>query len=230
MTPYAWGRRLASAATHRLWRGMVWAGSVGTRDSRARRFFTFGEGTLIAFPPGDVFGEEHIALGAGVLIATEVSLSVGMAPGQGLPPGATSPVLRIGDRCCIGRSSHVVAYRSVRIGDDVMMGPRCYITDLNHAYGDPGTPIGVQWPAHDPVEVGPGSWLGAGAVILPGTRLGRNTVVGAGAVVRGQFPDHAVLAGVPAKLVRRYDPATGWQPTLRDLHIDAPEGWRVARR
>ena len=81
MTPYAWGRRLASAATHRLWRGMVWAGSVGTRDSRARRFFAFGEGTLIAFPPGDVFGEEHIALGAGVLIAAEVTLSVGM----GLP-------------------------------------------------------------------------------------------------------------------------------------------------
>lgn len=230
MTLYALARDLAAAATHRLWRGMVWAGSVSTQDRLARRFHTFGPGTLVTFPSGDVFGEEHIALGAGTLIAAEVSLSVGMARGQALPPGATSPVLRIGDRCCIGRSSHVVAYRSVRVGDDVMTGPRCYITDLNHAYGDPDTPIGVQWPAHDPVEIGPGSWLGAGAVILPGTRLGRNTVVGAGAVVRGHYPDHAVLAGVPAKLVRRYDASTGWQPTLRDLNIDAPDGWRVARR
>jgi hypothetical protein len=72
-----------------------------------------------------------------------------------------------------------------------------------------------------------GSWLGAGAVILPGTRLGRNTVVGAGAVVRGDYPDHAVLAGVPAKVVRRYDPAAGWQPELRDLHIEPPDGWTV---
>jgi acetyltransferase-like isoleucine patch superfamily enzyme len=117
----------------------------------------------------------------------------------------------------------------VVIGDDVMTGPSCYVTDQNHVYSDPSTPVGQQWPAEDPVEIGSGSWLGAGAVILPGTRLGRNTVVGAGAVVRGEFPDHAVLAGVPAKLIRRYDPATGWQPELRELHIDPPEGWSVAR-
>ena len=45
-------------------------------------------------------------------IAAHVTLSVGMAPGQPLPPGATSPVLRIGDRCSIGRGSHLVAHRS----------------------------------------------------------------------------------------------------------------------
>jgi serine acetyltransferase len=183
----------------------------------------------MAFPPGDIFGEEHIALGAGTLVAAHVSLSVGMAPGQPLPPGATSPVLQIGDRCSIGRASHLVAHRSVVVGDDVMTGPSCYITDQNHVYADPETPVGQQWPSEDPVEIGAGSWLGAGAVILPGTRLGRNTVVGAGAVVRGDHPDHAVLAGVPAKVVRRYDPATGWQPALRDLQIVAPDGWTVRR-
>ena len=47
-------------------------------------------------------------------------------------------------------------------------------------------------------------------VVLPGTRMGRNTVVAAGAVVRGTFPDHCVLAGVPAKIVRRYVPGSGW--------------------
>ena len=103
-----------------------------------------------------------------------------MAPGQPLPPGATSPVLRIGSRCSIGRASHIVAHRSVVIGDDVMTGPHCYITDQNHVYADPDVPIGQQWPADDPVVIGDGSWLGAGAIVLPGTRLGRNTVVGAG--------------------------------------------------
>lgn len=208
---------------------MVWAGAIGPQDRLARRYHEFGPGALIAFPPGDVFGEEHIAIGAGSLIAADVSMSVGMAAGQALPAGATSPVLRIGARCSIGRGTHLVAHRSVVIGDDVMTGPHCYVTDQNHVYSDPATPVGQQWPAEDPVEIGAGSWLGAGAVILPGTRLGRNTVVGAGAVVRGEFPDHAVLAGVPAKVVRRYDPATGWQPELRDLRIDPPDGGTVAK-
>jgi acetyltransferase-like isoleucine patch superfamily enzyme len=118
-----------------------------------------------------------------------------------------------------------VAHRSVVIGDDVFTGPDCYVTDQNHVYADPDVPIGKQWPTDDPVEIGAGSWLGAGCVILPGTRLGRNTVVAAGSVVRGEFPDHAVLAGAPAKVVRRYEPATGWQPELRDLDSDPPEGW-----
>ena len=225
MTLSARARDVAAAATHRLWHAMVWAGAVGPQDRVAGRFHSMGPGVLIAFPPGDRLGEEHIAIGAGTVIAPEVTLSVGMGRSQPLPPGVTSPVLRIGARCSIGRGTHVVAHRSVVIGDDVMTGPHCYITDQNHVYADPNVPIGQQWPAEDPVEIGAGSWLGAGAIVLPGTRLGRNTVVGAGSVVRGDHPDHAVLVGAPAKAVRHWDPATGWQPPLRDLDIRPPEGW-----
>jgi carbonic anhydrase/acetyltransferase-like protein (isoleucine patch superfamily) len=216
---------VAAGATHRLWRGLQWAGAVGPQDRLARRYHHFGDGTLMAFPPGDVFGEEHIAIGDATLLAAHVSLSVGMAPGQPLPPGATSPVLRIGDRCSIGRASHIVAHASVTIGDDVITGPHCYITDQNHVYADPDVPIGQQWPTDDPVVIGDGSWLGAGAIVLPGTRLGRNTVVGAASVVRGEFPDNAVLVGAPAQVVRRYTPGEGWQPALRDVRIEPPEGW-----
>ena len=216
---------MAAEATHRFWRGLQWAGAVGPQDRLARRYHHFGEGTLMAFPPGDVFGEEHISIGAATLLAAHVSLSVGMAPGQPLPPGATSPVLRIGDRCSIGRASHIVAHRSVHIGDDVITGPHCYITDQNHVYADPDVPIAQQWPSDDPVVVGDGSWLGAGAIVLPGTSLGRNTVVGAASVVRGEFPDNAVLVGAPATVVRSYTPGEGWQPALRDVRIEPPEGW-----
>src|SRR3546814_5834172 len=79
-----------------------------------------GEGALICFPPGDNVGQEHIAIGAATLVAPNVTMSVGMAPGQPLAPGTTSPVLRIGDRCLIGRGSHLVAHRSLAIGDDVI--------------------------------------------------------------------------------------------------------------
>lgn len=75
------------------------------------------------------------------------------------------------------------------------------------------------------MEIGPGCWLGTGAVILPGARLGRNVVVAAGAVVRGDVPDHAVVAGAPARIVRRWQPETGWQPPLRTpAPVPIPDG------
>lgn len=225
MTVQRWAHVVSAPLAHRLWAWMRWAGGIGPQHRLGRQFSSFGDGALICFPPGDNLGQEHIALGAGTLVAPNVTLSVGMAPGQPLPDGFPSPILRVGERCLIGRGSHLVAHRSLVIHDDVITGPDCYITDQNHVYVDPDVPIGRQWPTDDPVEIGAGSWLGAGCVILPGTRLGRNTVVAAGSVVRGEHPDHAVLAGVPAKLVRRYQPDTGWQPELRELAIDAPEGW-----
>ena len=62
------------------------------------------------------------------------------------------------------------------------------------------------------VSIGAGSWLGTGAVILPGSAIGRNVVVAAGAVVRGKVPDRCVVAGIPARVVREYVPGLGWEP------------------
>ncbi|MGH9085502.1 MAG: acyltransferase [Acidimicrobiales bacterium] len=225
MSLQRWAHALSAPIAHRVWAWLRWAGGIGPQHRLGRQFAAFGEGSLICFPPGDNLGQEHISIGAGTLVAPNVTMSVGMAPRQPLPTGASSPVLRIGNRCLIGRGSHLVAHRSVTIGDDVITGPNCYVTDQNHVYADPDTPIGRQWPTEDPVEIGRGSWLGTGAVILPGTRLGRNTVVAAGAVVHGTFPDHVVLAGIPATVVRHYEPGAGWQPELRSVVVDAPPGW-----
>ena len=89
-------------------------------------------------------------------------------------------------------------------------GPYVYITDQNHGYEDPDTPIGSQFPVNRPVSIGAGSWLGAGAIILPGAVIGRNVVVAAGSVVRGAVPDRSVVAGVPARVVREHT-SSGWQ-------------------
>ena len=146
-------------------------------------------------------------MGRDTLVGPHVSISAGMVPGQKM---VTDPVVRIGDRCMIGRGSHIVGHFQVEIGDDVHTGPYVYITDQNHGYEDPDQVVHAQWPSDVPVLIGSGSWLGTGVVILPGTVLGRNVVVGAGAVVRGTFPDHCVIAGVPARVVRRYVPGSGW--------------------
>jgi acetyltransferase-like isoleucine patch superfamily enzyme len=80
--------------------------------------------------------------------------------------------------------------------------------------------VGIITANHDPcdphrhllgkdVVIGRSCWIGMNAVILPGVRLGDHTVVGAGAVVSRSFPEgHCVLAGVPARLVRRFDDGT----------------------
>ena len=84
------------------------------------------------------------------------------------------------------------------------------LTDQNHSYADPDIPIGRQMPMNSAVRIGSGSWLGAGAVVLPGASIGRNVVIAAGSVVRGTVPDHCVVAGVPARVVRSYVPGVGW--------------------
>jgi acetyltransferase-like isoleucine patch superfamily enzyme len=180
---------------------------VTANTPAARRFAAFGPGTEAAFPRGTVFGERWIAIGEKTLIGAFVTMSAGMVPGQDLGP---DPVLRIGDRCVIGRGSHVIAHHSLVIGDDVFTGPYVYITDQNHGYADPDVPIGRQMPRNAAVSIGSGSWLGAGTVVLPGARIGRNVVIAAGSVVRGTIPDHCVAAGVPAKVVREYAPGAGW--------------------
>lgn len=192
---------------------------VGPGDDLARRFGRFGRGSAILAPQGSIYNEHAIEVGEDTLIGPNVCLTAGMAPGQEL---VANPVVRIGDRTLIGRGSHVIGHWSIDIGDDIQTGPYVYITDQNHAYEDPVEPVGRQWPSEAAVSIGSGSWLGTGVVILPGTKLGRNVVVAAGAVVRGEFPDHCVVAGVPARMVRRYTPETGWQPVAREDGMPGP--------
>ncbi|MEU5162120.1 acyltransferase [Streptomyces sp. NPDC020875] len=211
-SPSAWWQGVASRAVHRLWDGVRTAGAVTAERPGRLRFRSIGPGTRLAFPQGTVFGEAWIELGAHCVIAEQVTLTAGMLPGLDLGP---DPIVTIGDGVVLGRGSHIVADGRVTVGRDTYCGPYVYITSTNHSYDDPGTPVGKQWPRSAPVEIGPGCWLGTGAVVLPGARLGRNVVVAAGAVVRGEVPDHTVVAGAPARAVRSWDPVRGWRPPLR---------------
>lgn len=181
---------------------------IGPDDAYARQFHAFGAGAVLLAPQGVIYNERYLALGDGAMIGPNVTLTAGISPAQEM---LTCPVVRIGDRTIIGRGSHIIGHWSIDIGDDVQTGPYVYITDQNHGYEDPDAPVGWQKPHEAAVTIGAGSWLGANAVILPGTTLGRNTVVAAGAVVRGTFPDRVVLGGVPARVLREYDLTEGWR-------------------
>ncbi len=207
-----WRHGLGQRAVHRAWRAAQRAGAVTADSPAGRRFGAFGPGSVLAFPPGAIFGEPWIEVGTDTVVGKHVTMSAGTVPGQDL---GAAPLLRIGDRCVIGRGTHIVAHESILIGDDVYTGPYVYITDQNHGYADPAVPIGRQWPANAAVSIGPGSWLGTGAIVLPGASIGANVVVAAGSVVRGRVPDRCVVAGVPARVIRSYVPGGGWQPSRR---------------
>ncbi len=180
---------------------------VGPEDAYAKRFHYFGAGAALMAPQGVIYNERYLSIGDGTLIGPNVCLSAGISPDQEM---LTSPVVSIGQRCVIGRGSHLVGHWRIELGDEIQTGPYVYITDQNHSYEDPEAPIGWQRPVERAVSIGSGSWLGANVVILPGTHLGRNTTVAAGAVVRGQFPERVVLGGVPARVLRHFDEARGW--------------------
>ncbi|WP_406150896.1 acyltransferase [Streptomyces sp. NBC_01012] len=215
-------RGLMSRAVHRVWAWVQETGAVTAQHPGRLRFGRIGTGTRLAFPQGTVFGEPWIELGDHCIIGEQVTLTAGLMPDLDL--GAET-VLTLGNGVVLGRGSHVIADTTVSIGSDTYCGPYVYITSTNHSYDDPHEPVGKQWPRMEPVEIGPGCWIGTGAVILPGARLGRNVVVAAGAVVRGEVPDRAVVAGAPARVVRSWDAEKGWQPPLRTpAPVPIPDG------
>ena len=214
------GRLLIAEAIRAGW---DWAGAraaIGPEDRRGRRFAHMGPGSCIAFPPGAVFGERYISIGAKTMVGPYVSLAAGFAPGETLP----GVVISIGDRCTIGRGVSIVGRQRIVIEDDVTTAPNIYITDHNHAYNELGIAIGRQWLSEEPVRIGAGSWLGTGVVVLPGADIGRHVAVASNAVVRGVIPDYSVIAGVPARVVRQYVDGEGWQPPLR-REVRTPAWW-----
>lgn len=206
-------RSLAGTATRAGWRQLCGLGAIGPFDAAGRRFGEFGFGSIVCFPAATIMNERHIRIGTGTLICPQVALSAGVFPRQ---PRLAETVLRIGDRCVIGRGSSLIAHTSIVIGNDVWTGPNVYITDQNHGYADVERPIWQQPPPPDrPVVIGDGTWLGYGAVVLPGSRIGRNVVIGANAVVTGEIPDFSVAVGAPARVVKRHVVGEGWQAVGR---------------
>lgn len=192
-------QRALGETIHRGYESAARWAAIGPDTRRGRRFAEFGQGSVICFPPTTIMNERYIAIGAGTMIGQHVALSAGMVPGQ----QCLGTVVRIGDRCLIGRASGIVGHLSIEIGDDVWTGHHVYITDQNHGYERTDLPISRQVQPERPVSIGDGSWLGHGTVVLPGARIGRNVAIGANSVVTGEIPDYSVAAGAPARVIKR---------------------------
>lgn len=126
-----------------------------------------------------------------------------------------NPKLRIGNHVRISSWTHIACTNSVTIGDHVLIGSKVIITDHNHGrFGTDPTPPSFP-PAQRPLEddrfviIGANVWLGDGVVVCPGVTFGEGSVAGANAVVTTDVAPYTLVAGVPARPIRRYDVAQG---------------------
>lgn len=188
--------------------------AIGPKSRRGKKFGKFGAGSIILFPTTTIFNENYIHIGNDTMIGEHVALSAGMMPGQKC---LTNPVVKIGDRCLIGRGSGIVGHLSIDIGDDVWTGHHVYITDQSHGYSDISRPISQQSQPENAVSIGEGSWLGHGVVVLPGAKIGKHVAVGANSVVTGELPDYCVAVGSPARVIKQYSQKDGWIKSDRKI-------------
>jgi acetyltransferase-like isoleucine patch superfamily enzyme len=113
--------------------------------------------------------------------------------------------LRIRDKCSIGNFVHIYATESIVIEDEVLIADKVYISDNSHNYNRISIPIidqGIKQLSR--VVIGQGAWIGENVCII-GSSIGKNSVIGANAVVTNDIPDYCVAVGSPARVIRKYN-------------------------
>ena len=120
-----------------------------------------------------------------------------------------TPRIEIGDDTMVGYHSHILAVGHLKIGKNVLIADKVYISDNLHGFEDVSLPPLQQPLTHKPVEICDEVWLGENVCVLPGVTIGKHSVIGSNSVVTKDVPPFSVAAGVPAKIIRQYDSAAG---------------------
>jgi acetyltransferase-like isoleucine patch superfamily enzyme len=110
--------------------------------------------------------------------------------------------VEIGEKTVIGQECTVSAYQRVRIGQQCVIADRAMFIDFDHGVVEVERPIRQQGIYKRDVIVGSNVWIGYGACILRGVSVGDNSIVGTNSVVTKDVPANAVVAGIPARIIR----------------------------
>lgn len=114
----------------------------------------------------------------------------------------TSPSkLRMGHNCNLGQGVFITAGGGVTLGDWVGMGPDSKIWSVNHKFDDPDTPWLTQGYDYKEVVIEDDVWIGAGAFIMPGVRVGKGAIISACTVLSKSVPAYSIVAGNPGRVV-----------------------------
>ena len=133
---------------------------------------------------------EGITLGDGVFIGRNTILS------------CKNGDIIVDDHANIGFNSEIFSASRVRLGKNTLVAAYTYLVGGDHLYDRVDTPVLHQGRTARGIEVDDNAWLGAHVVISDGSRVGRDAIIGAGAVVIGEIPPYHIAAGVPARVIR----------------------------
>jgi lipopolysaccharide O-acetyltransferase len=202
----------ARESAARMWRSYGAAGMVRLAIDRVYTLARF-PGARLVRRPAYVRGRTSIEFGRGLTTGRDLRI-------EAFPSAnSTTPVIRIGAGVEVNDYVHIAAIQSVTIGDRVLIASRVFISDHQHgSYGADGrhssplTPPGRRSLSSAPVMIEDDVWIGEGAAILPGVRIGRGAVIGASAVVTRDVPPFSIAVGAPARVVKSFDFTLGrWE-------------------
>lgn len=116
--------------------------------------------------------------------------------------------IHIHEDVVISQNVHITSAGNLEIGKSCLILANSFITNIDHDYQELNQHVVKQKMIVRDTKIGDYCNIGMGAAILAGTILGKQCIVGANSVVRGVFPDYCVIAGAPAKIVKKYNPET----------------------
>jgi acetyltransferase-like isoleucine patch superfamily enzyme len=129
--------------------------------------------------------------------------------GHGCKVRAHEGEIVIGAKSVLGQECTISAYQHVSIGRECIVADRVMLIDFDHGVVEVERPVRLQGIYKRDVRVGHNVWIGYGACVLRGVTVGENAIVGTNAVVTKDVEPNAVVAGVPARVVRmRPEPRT----------------------
>lgn len=171
-----------------------------------KMFGKFGKGSILR-KPLELKNTVNISVGEKTFIGEQAWLMVVNPKGKGII------TLGIGDNVQIGHFVHIIAMKSVKIHDFVLIADKVFISDCTHSFNDISSPVFNQPLLHlKNVVIGESTWIGENVSIL-GVSIGKHCVIGANSVVTKDIPDYSVAVGVPAKVIKKYDSVSAlWVP------------------
>ncbi len=149
-----------------------------------------------------LIGAQYISFGDNVYIGKNMVLTAWDKHGN----QTFTPEIVIGNNTQIGRDCHITAIDSIKIGDNVLMGMKITITDNSHGKAEfidlKSSPSERHLYSRGEVVVGNSVWIGDKATILPGVKIGENSIIGANSVVTKDVPRNCVVVGNPARIIK----------------------------
>jgi len=122
---------------------------------------------------------------------------------SGLQFSDPSGIIKICDNVAIGAYSHIGGAGNVTIGSNSIIGPYFSVHSENHSFSQNKILYRLQDVSRKGIIIGENCWIGAKVTILDGVKIGNNCVIAAGSVVTKSFSNNNLLAGVPAKVLKK---------------------------